>query len=207
VDLWLIRHSTTVANEEGRLQGTFDYPLSSRGRAEALCLAKQLRGAHFSAFLCSNQLRARETAQSIVSVNKNLQPLYTPLLREYNWGVIQGLTLEEFAKEYPGLALEFQHGFQHMQIPGAEGIANLFKRVKVFSKFLVALEKRYRFRDPFLILSHGRFLHAFLLYTFGMDPRGYWPFSFSPASITILEENIGGRKRLKLFNDICHLKG
>ncbi|MGI5876158.1 MAG: histidine phosphatase family protein [Dethiobacteria bacterium] len=207
MELWLIRHSTTGANLEGRLQGTLDYPLCSKGRSEAFCLAKRLEGQRFSAFFCSSQLRARETAKIIISKNKNIKPLYTPLLREYNWGVAQGLTIKEIAGKYPDLARNFQRGFQHAKIPGAEGIRNLFKRVKIFFNFLFVLEKNRLCTHPLLVLSHGRFLHAFLLHFLDMNPQGYWPFSFSPASITILESDFRLRKRVKLFNDTCHLRG
>jgi len=206
MELWLVRHGTTSANLEGRIQGTMEFPLSPLGREEAYSLAYRLKNQAFSAFLSSNLLRTRETSRIIASLRKGPTPIYLPLIQEYSWGVIQGLTRKQIGEKYPHLMRQLQQDFHHTVIPGAEGLDRLFKRVKKFYDLLCRFEETGNFRKPILVVSHGRFLHAFLLYFLKYDPGEFWPFPIYPASITILESDFFKKRHLKLFNDTCHLK-
>lgn len=206
MELWLIRHGTTKANLEGRIQGTLDYPLSETGRQEAHRLALRLKEQPFSLFFSSNLLRARQTSQIISSVGEKPPPLYSSLLQEYNWGVIQGLTRKEIAEKYPRVLLQLEQDFHHTAIPGAEGLKALFRRVKTFYSILCSLDQKGSISLPVLVVSHGRFLQAFIIYFLKYNPGESWPFSLNPASLSILEGNFQGKRALRLFNDTCHLK-
>lgn len=207
MELWLVRHGTTKANLEGRLQGTLPFPLGSQGKREVASLARRLREQSFSAFFCSNVLRTRQTA-SILHKNAQTPPyLLTPLLREYHWGIIQGMTRPEIGKKYPWLLEQLEQDFYRAKIPGAEGIKKLFRRATRFFNFLKTMEQAKKHKQPVLIVSHGRFLQAFIQHFLAYDRRRGWPFSASPASLTILEGDFRGLRRLKLFNDTCHLRG
>ena len=206
MEIWLVRHGTTIANLEGRIQGTLEFPLSPLGREEASSLAYRLKNQAFSAILSSNLLRARETSRIIVSLRKSPIPIYLPLIQEYSWGIIEGLTRKEIGEKYPSLMRELTQDFHHTVIPGAEGLDCLFKRVKKFYDLLSRFEKTVKFRKPLLIVSHGRFLHAFLLYFLRYDFGGFWPFPLHPSSLSILESDFSKNRQLKLFNDTCHLK-
>lgn len=205
MEIWLVRHGTTEANTEGKIQGTLDYPLSEVGRKEAHLLAQRLKMQSFPLFFSSSLLRARQTTQIISSVRKGLIPHYSSLLQEYNFGVIQGLTKKEIAERYPRLLYKLQQDFHHTAIPGAEGLGKLLARVKTFYRFLFFLEKEGRSSGPVLVVSHGRFLQAFILYYLKFDFRKNWPFSLSPASLSVLDGDFRTKNRLRLFNDTCHL--
>jgi len=206
MELWLVRHGTTKANLEGRIQGTLDYPLSERGRLEARRLALRLEKQPFSLFFSSCLLRARQTSQIIGSLGKKPPVVYTSLLQEYNWGILQGLTRQEIELKYPRLWLSLQRDFHHAAIPGAEGLKSLFSRIKSFYDLLRRLEQKRGLLHPVLIVSHGRFLQAFIIYFLKYNPQESWPFSLKPCSISILEGDFKRKKSLLLFNDICHLK-
>lgn len=206
MELWLVRHGTTRANLEGRLQGTLPFPLGPEGRREILCLAARLKGQPFSAIISSTTLRARQTARLLGKRVQSPPPFFTPMLQEYHWGIIQGLTRKEIGVRYPVILKQLQNNFHHTEIPGAEGINALFKRAGSFYRLLAALEQKVGFNYPVLIISHGRFLQAFIQHFLSYDRRQGWPFSVSPASLTILEENLQGMRRLRLFNDTCHLR-
>jgi broad specificity phosphatase PhoE len=205
MELWLIRHGVTDANLEGRIQGRLDFPLSLSGKKEVCLLAKRLRNQSFYAFFSSNLSRAKETSQMIASQIRTPPPVYSPLLQEYDWGIIQGLTRKEIGDRYPLLLSQLERDFHHAEVPGAEGMQSLFRRVKGFYRFLSASEKRNTKSLPVIVVSHGRFLQAFMLYFLGYDPGKNWPFSFSPASLTILDGDFKKSKRIRLFNDTCHL--
>ena len=207
MELWLIRHGVTDANLEGRIQGRLDFPLSLWGKKEVSLLARRVRNRSFYAFFSSNLTRDKETSHIIASQIRAPLPVYSPLLQEYDWGIIQGLTRKEIGERYPLLLSQLEQDFHHAEVPGAEGMQALFRRVKVFYRFLSAFEKRNSKSLPVIVVSHGRFLQAFTLYFLGYDPGKNWPFSFSPASLTILEGDFKRKKRMRLFNDTCHLRG
>jgi len=206
LELWLVRHGLTDANQEGRLQGQIDYPLNEEGRKQAFLLAERCQGTRFAFCLSSPLLRTRQTAQIIHEVAGCPPPLYTSLLLEYHWGIIQGMTKEQLKRCYPGLAARLDKDFHRTPIPGAEGLPRLFQRVKRFCQWLERLEQLQAPEKPVLVVSHGRFLHALMLVIFPCDFQQSWPFPMDNASLSVLEENFNGRTRLKLFNDCCHIK-
>lgn len=207
MELWLVRHGVTDANLEGRLQGRLDFSLSPLGRKEVYALAYRLKNQPFYALISSNLSRARETSQIIATQLQNIDPVYSSVLQEYDWGIIQGLTRKEIGERYPLLFRQLERDFYHTGVPGAEGLESLFRRVKVFYRFLSTIEKRNKKPLPVLVVSHGRFLQAFTLLFLKYDPGNFWPFSFSPASLTILDGDFNKTRRMRLFNDTCHLQG
>ena len=205
MDLWLVRHGTTGYNLQGRLQGTLDIPLGEQGEKEALLLGKRLEKQKFSFFFSSPLQRTKETSSIISKQGSFPKPIYTPLIKEYSWGIIQGLTKEEIMNRYPGLWWELQRNFHHTKIPQAEGMKSLFQRVKSFYTLLSRISSGYAGEDPILVVSHGRFLQALIVYFIKYNYNNSWPFPVSPASLTILQEDSQKTRRVKLFNDTCHL--
>jgi broad specificity phosphatase PhoE len=205
MDLWLVRHGTTGYNLQGRLQGTLDIPLDDQGRKEAFLLAKRLEKQKFSYFFSSPLQRTKETSSIISGQGRFPKPIYTSLIEEYAWGIIQGLTKEEIGNRYPELWLQLQRSFHHTEIPQAEGMKRLFQRIKSFYALLSGISSGHEGQDPILIVSHGRFIQAFIVYFIKYNYHNSWPFPVSPASLTILQEDFQKTRRVKLFNDVCHL--
>jgi len=90
----LIRHAPTAWNDEGRIQGHTDIPLSPRGRAMARgwSLPPELDG--FS-WMTSPLGRARETAALMGASD----PPRDPRLMEADWGDWEGRVLTELRAE------------------------------------------------------------------------------------------------------------
>ncbi len=106
--LYLIRHGATVGNEEKRYKGSIDVPISKSGieqieRTSRLIQAA-LSGASLSAVYSSPLSRALRSAE-ILAAPFGLQPIVVSGLRERNFGVWEGMTLNEINERYPD---EFQ---------------------------------------------------------------------------------------------------
>ncbi|RQD76718.1 MAG: histidine phosphatase family protein [Candidatus Syntrophonatronum acetioxidans] len=201
MELILVRHGQTEANREGRFQGQRDYPLSSQGEVEALKTAGRLTGQHFDAVYCSPLQRAFKTAGIIASTRgMRVKPL--SLLKEFSWGVIEGLCWPEIVQKHPQLASRLEKDLQHTFIPRQEPREDFWKRIDHTIDYLM----ENHLQDRVLLVSHGRFLNAFLVGFFNMDRKGPWPFRFAHASLSKVEINPQGRKSLKYFNDTCHLQ-
>ncbi|NMA92766.1 MAG: histidine phosphatase family protein [Firmicutes bacterium] len=198
MELWLARHGTTRANLEKCFQGQRNTALSVQGRWESIRLARRLNSQPPGWFFSSDLKRAWETA-SIISREINIKARPMPLLRECSWGTIEGLTRATVVARYTRLGLhQLPAG-----IPGAERKRRLMVRARnAFATLLATVGLRGRV----LLVSHGRFINAFISTCLGLKARDPWPFSPAPASCTVLEYRPEERLfKLRFFNDCHHL--
>jgi broad specificity phosphatase PhoE len=101
VKILLIRHGRTSWNEQGRMQGRADLPLSPEGRAEVAGwrLPEEWAAARW---LSSPLRRATETAALLTGRPVAIEPR----LIEMDWGAFEGRTLAELRAEAPAAMAE-----------------------------------------------------------------------------------------------------
>ena len=95
---YVLRHGQTDWNVQARLQGSTDIPLNDTGRAQARVAADILDGLGITRIVASPLSRALETAQ-IVGAKLGLTPQTDVRLIERNFGLFEGLTLDEVRRE------------------------------------------------------------------------------------------------------------
>jgi probable phosphoglycerate mutase len=100
VQLLVIRHGETAWNREGRIQGHRDSPLTARGLAQARAAAARLARERIDALYSSDLGRAQRTAQE-VAVRVALPVRVDEGLRERAFGILEGKTWEEIARDHP----------------------------------------------------------------------------------------------------------
>ncbi len=94
----LLRHGKTLWNEEGRIQGLQDSPLSKSGRAQVEQWASFLCDYQIDQIIASDLGRVRETV-NILQCSCPMAPVHwEPALREQYWGRWQGRTFKELKK-------------------------------------------------------------------------------------------------------------
>jgi probable phosphoglycerate mutase len=123
--LLLIRHGETAWNAETRIQGQLDVPLSSAGFWQAGRLAERLADEPLDAIFASDFARAWMTAQPIAQ-QRRIDALPDVRLRERHFGVFQGLTLDEIARQYPAEFAAWRDRDPDWAMPGGES-ATAFK--------------------------------------------------------------------------------
>ena len=94
IELLLTRHGETLENKRHILQGQLPGTLSPLGKQQAEELAVRLREKKIDVILCSDLARSYDTAMAVAK-SRGLIPLPTPLLREMDWGIYTGGTLED----------------------------------------------------------------------------------------------------------------
>lgn len=197
----LARHGQTAANAEKRFQGHIDFPLNDLGLQQAENLAEQLfkyrPGRIFTSDLCRSIQTAAPASRLL-----DLDPIPSPIFREYSWGELEGLSWSEIKERYPALFARLRHDLRGADIPGQEPTADFRRRLQ---KGLSMLLDHDGPRNVALI-GHGRYLNALVVEYLGLDFDGPWPFSFASAAVTVLEE-VAGRRRILKFNEECHLTG
>lgn len=203
MEFWLVRHGTTRANEEGRLLGRLDVPLSERGRREAALLGRRMAGVgEFGLFLSSDLKRAWETAAIISRAIEPASPLREPLLRECSWGYVEGLRRSEVKAIYPFLFCSGGIRLRALR-SGGEGERRLLARTRALRR---KISRRHGAPRRILLVSHGRLLNAFVAGALGLSSRERWPYAPAPASLSILRYRSTGCFQLTLFNDTAHLE-
>ena len=117
--LLLARHGQTVWHAENRYAGVSDVALTGTGRAQAEALGRWA-GAHpVDAIWTSTVSRAIATAEPACRA-LGLTPHREHALRECDFGVVEGRTLAEFAREDPDAAAAFRADPVAHPFPGAE---------------------------------------------------------------------------------------
>src|SRR6185436_6401435 len=95
-----LRHGPTTWNEEGRMQGRRDVPLSDRGRAEVEAWRANARLVKLVAaqtpWYSSPLKRAVQTAEILAGA----PPRCDPALIEMDWGDWEGLRLDELRNRH-----------------------------------------------------------------------------------------------------------
>ncbi len=95
----LIRHGRTVWNEEHRIQGRLDSPLSTAGLKAARRWGEELARFSWRRILASDLGRVRQT---VTEINRSLGLTvhFDPRLREQDWGRWSGLTFTELHERH-----------------------------------------------------------------------------------------------------------
>ena len=197
--LLLIRHGQSTWNDERRIQGQLDPPLSSLGREQARRLAGRLAGRHLEGFYCSDLARTRETAEAIAEVIGRA-PVLLPDLREVMLGEWEGLRTEEIQARYP----EHWERWRRMPSwdipPNSEGAAAFEARVhRVVDEIL----ERHPHGET-LVVTHGGVIQVALGRLFRNPSEGLFPFVIDNCSISTLLRG-PSRAAIAGVNDTCHL--
>ncbi len=117
--LYLMRHGQTVWNQQRRLQGRRNSPLSPLGRTQALQIGQALQSEKPQSMWCSPAGRARETAE-IVGNQLGLTAQIQPEMYEIAFGDWEGFTVEEVDIRWPGGWQRWQADRWNIQPPGGD---------------------------------------------------------------------------------------
>jgi len=197
-----LRHGESIGNAQARWQGQSDYPLTEKGRAQALALAERWKSerARFDVIIASPLGRAKETAEIIASALR-VPVEFDPILLERHIGEMEGLTAEEVRKRpQPPYVTPYD------SIGGeGEGDWALFLRA---GQALHSLLRRPA--GSYLIVSHGGLLNQLMNAIIGIAPH------VDPSGVRFRFENTAfarvtylpyqHRWTIDALNDRGHLK-
>jgi len=153
-ELILIRHGETDWNRELRFQGQVDVPLNAVGLEQARRLGERLAGEVVHGVVCSDLVRARQTASPIHQRNSGLataELLLDAALREQHFGALEGLRVPDIQATQPAVWarwIEFQEDFAPS---GGESTRQFHSRVMTALRAL-AQERR---QQTLVVVTHG----------------------------------------------------
>ncbi len=168
--LLLVRHGETAWNREGRFQGQLDIPLSEVGREQARALRARLQAAEHAhlfddahtAVVTSDLRRAHETAEIVFGVPGRTLHVHRDL-REFHYGVFEGLTRPEIDERFPGVLAAWLHGDRTVAIDGGESRAAAHDRAHAAVQSVLAQVAQ----PHVVIVGHGGVLRQLVSACFG----------------------------------------
>jgi probable phosphoglycerate mutase len=134
--IYVVRHAETEWNVAGRRQGRLDSPLTLRGRAQAVAvarrLARELEGVEDVTVECSPLGRTKVTGRILCRQLHlpEFRLVSAPLLAEHDYGEWGGLTAAEIDEHYPGARAERERDKWNYLIPGGESYAKVHERAR-----------------------------------------------------------------------------
>ncbi len=167
-EMILVRHGQSTANASGVWQGQLEFPLSEVGRREAVLAGRALKEVRVSGIYASPLSRAFETAE-IIAREAAFSGFVVPVpgLMERHGGILEGHTWAEQEERRPAFAEKF------LSLPEEErwALARAETDEEILARFERAISTiRSRQRgaaDPFVVVSHGGIMRAFLRDHFG----------------------------------------
>jgi len=157
--IYLTRHGETEWNEKKLIQGLSDIPLNKNGEFQAKQLRKEFKDTNFSAVFSSDLLRAKNSAEIIIS-EKKLKVVTTKTLRERFFGRFEGKPLGVLRKTIGEVMLVSKERQKELNLFDVENDEDIISRLiplmkKVASKYL---------GKNVLMITHGGLIRAFLGY-------------------------------------------
>lgn len=132
----LIRPGATTYDEQERLQGVLDIPLSERGRLEVAELARAFAGASLTALYCGPGESAVRTAEAVGKALR-IRPKRIDDLRNLDQGLWQGLQLEEIKRRNLKLFRQWQDDPSTICPPQGETVSEALDRIHSAIKPLI----------------------------------------------------------------------
>ncbi len=194
MDITLVRHGQTTANEAGVLQGQGQSSLTERGRWQAESLAARIDVDDYDVLLVSDLDRALETAEVLGG-----RFVTSPAWREVDLGTWEGLTWPDIQETHTEDLDRLRSG-EDVRFGGAESLGEFAGRVKVAVDELAAGQGRA------LVVTHGGVINEAVKHVAGV-PVSSRLFGRSANTALTRMALEGGRLRLAAFNDARHIPG
>ncbi len=145
----LLRHGLTIWNEEKRIQGRLNSPLSEDGRTSIRNFIPLLKGYQWNRIIASDLGRVQETV-SIINRELGLPVSYDKRLREINWGEWEGFRLVDVRTKYGAELSEEELKGWNFRAPGGESRKEVLQRAK--ASLVEAAEQWHG--DNILVVCH-----------------------------------------------------
>lgn len=152
VCLYVVRHGRTELNADNCFRGKNDVPLDEQGYRDAHKLANYFDGIEIGGIVCSDKMRAHDTAR-IIGQRKGMEVNPTPYLQALNVGDFSG----EKKSPQNVAAIQCYLDNPERRIPGGESLDEFKARVR--PALCEALKISDETGVPWLVVGHSSIVH------------------------------------------------
>lgn len=165
MQIYIVRHGETEANEKGYLQGWSNSSLNNNGINLAVLTGRGLRGVRFDYCISSPLDRAVQTAKIILHESGNTVDIrLDDRLKEINFGNKERVDIRSDVAARFLTAPDILYRF-----PNGESISQVIERTQTFIKELICKDDD----KTYLISTHGCAMRAMLNYLYD-DSTDFW---------------------------------
>jgi len=125
----LIRPGSTEFDEQQRIQGTLDLPLSEHGEQQVARIVQELAEIVIDVIYTSPCEPARTTAAALGAA-RGVSVKEIEALHNVNHGLWQGLKMDEIRRKHPKVFKQWQESPEAICPPGGETLAEAVERVR-----------------------------------------------------------------------------
>lgn len=185
----LVRHVETVGNVEKRFNGVTESPYTEFGLAMKEQLVTKLTADHketpFDRIFASPIKRAWQIAEA-VGEEAGLTPVSEVRIKEYNFGIFEGLTAAEAQAKAPEHWQAWMADYNHYPLPGGD-LYEVYHRS--IGEFIA--EVRGSGAENVLVVAHGGSVQSLLVQLLGLPLDDRWHFAVHLGGIAVIAENEG----------------
>ena len=125
----LVRPGATDFDDQGRIKGSLDMPMSQRGREQVTSLTEQLAEFQVKTIYCAPCESARETAQRLVGGRDDVRIKVVDAFRNIDHGLWHGKLIDELRRNNPKVYRQGQESPTDICPPDGESIRDAKARV------------------------------------------------------------------------------
>ena len=187
--LVMIRHATTIWNENRRLQGRSDIALSAKGHRELKNwqIPKTYENGRW---VCSPLLRAVQTARTLGATQLQCEPR----LVEMNWGDWEGCTIDELQLNDPEYMNEVESRGLDFSAPNGESPRQIQQRL---APWLLRIANQ---SEPINAVCHKGVIKSLFAWAINWNLLGKSPIKLDWSSAQIFNLNENGAPSLEKSN-------
>ncbi len=127
VELYLLRHTETVGNEQRLFQGRIDLEISHKGTEQLQLIGQRFENIHIDKVYSSPLPRAVKTARAALG-GRTLKITEEPLLIEIDGGELEGHHFTEIFAEGSELGDAWYNHIESFKAPGGESMKDVYDR-------------------------------------------------------------------------------
>ncbi|MCW3819654.1 histidine phosphatase family protein [Micromonospora sp. DR5-3] len=194
----LARHGRTAWHSPNRYAGRSDIPLDEYGAEQAAALGRWAAGQGFTSLVCSSMRRAQDTAAP-AATSTGLVPRVDDRLRELDFGIAEGRTLDELRAADPSMVERFVADPATHHFPGGERPADAVQRALAGLAEAVAADPGGRL----LVVAHNTLIRLMTCAVLGLpigEYRRRLPTLDPAGTVTLLFPTGNGPVGLLAFN-------
>jgi 2,3-bisphosphoglycerate-dependent phosphoglycerate mutase len=199
--LILTRHGESDFNAKSLWTGTWDIPLTDKGRQQARLMGETLADLPPDAAFSSALIRAQETLKLILAANHWDVPVHhSHLLNERDYGELTGLNKWEVEAKYGSDQFtKWRRGWDE-PVPGGETLKDVYSRaLPYFDEHILPLLQQ---SQTVILTAHGNTLRALIKHFDGLGDDGVEHLEVSFGQLVLYEFDNDGRPSGKNIRQI-----
>ncbi len=199
-EFWIVRHGETLFNQQGRIQGQCDSPLSEKGRDQIKALAQRLKAGTYPDLIISSDLGRTKETTAIITSAINRPVVWDARWREVSFGVAEGLTWDQLAAQFPDIAERWRQHDWDVLVPGGESRRAVLRRLE---DALLDHLKHYQ-GQRVMVVTHGAVLANLFCWVHNLVDRGKPAVKNLNGSLNIIVHGQQGWW-MRTWGDTAHL--